>query len=192
MHAGKVGRCASIISVPGRDRSVLKKRVFCMHRRLRNNRQTRGTYLPAVMSCLQFLWPWRRSGRLSLSPAKRQPRRSRRQKSPPPRTHRRVAQRMRKNPPHACAGPRRMSSAAPSRLIPTSSARFPGLKFDKPVYMIPEPGTDRIFVLQYPNGLVFAFQRQSESDRVEADPDVFRCGKTRCANAYRLFFTPTT
>jgi putative heme-binding domain-containing protein len=35
---------------------------------------------------------------------------------------------------------------------------FPGLKFDKPVYMIPEPGTDRIFVLQYPNGLVFAFQ----------------------------------
>jgi uncharacterized repeat protein (TIGR03806 family) len=35
---------------------------------------------------------------------------------------------------------------------------FPGVKFDKPVYMIPEPGTDRIFILQYPDGLVFAIK----------------------------------
>ena len=46
---------------------------------------------------------------------------------------------------------------------------FPGLKFDKPVYMIPEPGTDRIFILQYPNGLVFAIrddQKTTESKQI--------------------------
>src|SRR5580704_18399954 len=46
---------------------------------------------------------------------------------------------------------------------------FPGVKFDKPVYMIPEPGTDRIFILQYPDGLVFAMrddQKTTESKQI--------------------------
>ena len=51
---------------------------------------------------------------------------------------------------------------------------FPGLKFDKPVYMIPEPGTDRIFILQYPNGLVFAIRDDPKTTESKRDPQVPR------------------
>jgi uncharacterized repeat protein (TIGR03806 family) len=52
---------------------------------------------------------------------------------------------------------------------------FPGVKFDKPVYMIPEPGTDRIFILQYPDGLVFAIKddpKTTESKQILRFPVV--------------------
>jgi uncharacterized repeat protein (TIGR03806 family) len=66
---------------------------------------------------------------------------------------------------------------------------FPGLKFDKPVYMIPEPGTDRIFILQYPNGLVFAIrddQKTTESKQILKFP----VGKEESCECLSIIFHP--
>ena len=66
---------------------------------------------------------------------------------------------------------------------------FPGLKFDKPVYMIPEPGTDRIFILQYPNGLVFAIrddQKTTESKQILRFP----VGKDQSCECLSIIFHP--
>jgi putative heme-binding domain-containing protein len=66
---------------------------------------------------------------------------------------------------------------------------FPGLKFDKPVYMIPEPGTDRIFMLQYPNGLVFAIRddpKTTESKQILKFP----VGKEESCECLSIIFHP--
>jgi uncharacterized repeat protein (TIGR03806 family) len=66
---------------------------------------------------------------------------------------------------------------------------FPGLKFDKPVYMVPEPGTDRLFILQYPNGLVFAIrddQKTTESKQVLRFP----VGKDESCECLSIIFHP--
>jgi uncharacterized repeat protein (TIGR03806 family) len=66
---------------------------------------------------------------------------------------------------------------------------FPGLKFDKPVYMVPEPGTDRIFILQYPNGLVFAIrddQKTSETKQILRFP----VGKEESCECLSIIFHP--
>jgi putative heme-binding domain-containing protein len=66
---------------------------------------------------------------------------------------------------------------------------FPGVKFDKPVYMIPEPGTDRIFILQYPKGLVFAIrddQKTTESKLIFTFP----VGKDQSCECLSIIFHP--
>jgi uncharacterized repeat protein (TIGR03806 family) len=66
---------------------------------------------------------------------------------------------------------------------------FPGLKFDKPVYMIPEPGTDRIFILQYPDGLVFAIRDDQKT--TESKPILrFPVRKDQSCECLSIIFHP--
>jgi putative heme-binding domain-containing protein len=66
---------------------------------------------------------------------------------------------------------------------------FPALKFENPVYMIPEPGSDRIFILQYPKGLVFAIkddQKTTESKLILTFP----VGKGESCECLSIIFHP--
>jgi len=66
---------------------------------------------------------------------------------------------------------------------------FPGLKFKEPVYMIPEPGTDRIFVLQYPEGVVFSIKDDQQTKEMK---EIFRVpvDAKRKVEAFSLIFHP--
>jgi uncharacterized repeat protein (TIGR03806 family) len=66
---------------------------------------------------------------------------------------------------------------------------FPKLKFDKPVYMIPEPGSDRIFILQYPKGLVFAIP-DDKNTAVSNLIFTFPLGKGESCDCLSIIFHP--
>ena len=66
---------------------------------------------------------------------------------------------------------------------------FPALKFENPVYMIPEPGTDRLFVLQYPKGLIFAIRDDQKT--TEAKPILtFPVAKDESCECLSITFHP--
>jgi uncharacterized repeat protein (TIGR03806 family) len=66
---------------------------------------------------------------------------------------------------------------------------FPGVKFENPVYMVPEPGTDRIFILQYPKGLIFAIRDDQKA--TEKQPILtFPVGKGESCECLSIIFHP--
>jgi uncharacterized repeat protein (TIGR03806 family) len=66
---------------------------------------------------------------------------------------------------------------------------FPGVKFENPVYMVPEPGTDRIFILQYPKGLVFSIKDDPKSKQVQPIL-AFPVGKDQSCECLSIIFHP--
>ena len=75
------------------------------------------------------------------------------------------------------------SSAAPSRPIRTGSQRaFPHHKFHNPVYLTPEPGTDRLFVVEYSEAVVRAI-RDDPNSKEEVEILQFPAGKGKKAEA---------
>ncbi|HEX4071492.1 MAG TPA: hypothetical protein VHX68_09990, partial [Planctomycetaceae bacterium] len=66
---------------------------------------------------------------------------------------------------------------------------FPQHKFHNPVYLTPEPGTDRLFVVEYSEGTVRAFKDDPNS-KDESVILQFPAGKEKKAEIFSLVFHP--
>ncbi len=87
-------------------------------------------------------------------------------------------------------GRTRTSSAVPNRRTPTRLERaFPHHKFHNSVYLNPEPGTDRLFVMEYSPAIVRAIKDDPNS-KEEVELLEYPAGKGKKSEALSIIFHP--